>query len=56
MKRWVRTTLSIDSEVLHVLNKVPRADLPSKSKLVETLVKVWLKEHGYIVSGSSGER
>jgi len=56
MTSWKRTTFSINSEVIHVLNKVSRTELASKSKLVETLIRDWLKEHGYEISGSNGER
>lgn len=56
MESWSRTTLSIDREVLHVLNKVPRTEVPSKSKLVEQLIRTWLEKHGYSISGSDGVR
>lgn len=55
MKDWRRTSFTIKSEVLHVLNKVPRTELPNKSRLVEGLLYEWLLEHGYQVSGSLGE-
>lgn len=56
MEKWTRTSFSIKTEILHVLNKVPRSELPNKSLLVEILLCKWLKDRGYTISGSSEER
>lgn len=55
MAKWIRTTFSLDAEVIHVLNKVPRNEIPNKSKFVEALVRLWLEKYGYEISGSIGD-
>ena len=46
MKRKTKKLISFtfEKETIDQLNRLPRAILPNKSKLVESLVKKWLEE------------
>jgi metal-responsive CopG/Arc/MetJ family transcriptional regulator len=53
---WARTSISIDKEVLHVLDKVPKTELVNRSRLIETFLREWLTMHGYKITGSIKQR
>ena len=51
-KEWKRVSFSISTEVVHVLDKMPRNEVPNKSVLVEQLLRGWLHDHDQTISGS----